>query len=219
MIIKQKVVLYQIAKNDKDALIRVRNRLIGDFGGLHEMVLKDRNCKAAIGETGIAPFWGFARMIFPIAESIGDLIYRSSTTENLQKYLENDLSKIDIRYSNYSAILPQLFRHSLIHQDELRTLVIGKRKLAWALSMFGSNLEHLNVYQDQAGPNTKVLHFDLTSFYNDLMFSLDGLIADPPKGCMERYNSWLKKSYVGKIKKIQEIKAKEQIKEIFKKFE
>lgn len=214
---KLSMAIYRIANNDKEALMNVRNRLIDDFGGIHQLVLENRNSQAAKGLTGIAPFWGFARMIFPIAESIGDLIHRSSSTVNLESFFKDDLSKIDDRYSEYSAILAQLFRHSLLHQDELRTLIIGKRKLVWALSMFGSSLEHLKIYQDQADLNRRALHFDLTVFYNDLQLCLDELISHPHRGCMGRYNSWLSKSYVGTNLSLQEAATKEQIKQIFRK--
>src|SRR5829696_1971553 len=62
-----------------------------------------------------APFWSLVRMMFPVAESLGDLIYRrdNATAQNLRAVLENDFEEVRTGYRGKSALLALLYRHSL----------------------------------------------------------------------------------------------------------
>src|SRR5260370_30140871 len=76
---------------------------------------------------GTAPFWSLVRMTFPIAESIGDLIYRhDNPVRNLRSVLDREYEAVRPGYECQSAALAKLSRHALTHQDELRSLQTGE---------------------------------------------------------------------------------------------
>jgi len=62
--------------------------------------------------------------MFPVAESLGDLIYRNdnATAHNLWSVFQNDFGQVRPAYRGKAALLAQLYRHSLTHHDELRIL-------------------------------------------------------------------------------------------------
>src|SRR5260370_32160767 len=76
---------------------------------------------------GTAPFGWLVRMMFPIAESIGDLIYRhDNPVRNLRSVLDREYEAVRPGYAGKSAALAKLYRHALTHQDELRSLQTGE---------------------------------------------------------------------------------------------
>lgn len=85
---------------------------------------------------GPVPFWSLVRMMFPVAESLGDLIYRrdNATAQNLRAVLENDFEAVRTGYRGKAALLALLYRHSLTHHDELRVLSSGGKKVGWKVS-------------------------------------------------------------------------------------
>lgn len=93
-----------------ESIQNIRNRLKEDTGkSLQFIKIID-----TIPIIHWSPFWLIARSLFPIAESIGDLIYNNtSTIKNLIDLFENELAAINTSYENCSHIVPQLFRHSL----------------------------------------------------------------------------------------------------------
>jgi hypothetical protein len=64
-------------------------------------------------------------MMFPIAESVGDLIYQeTSSVRNLTQVLANQFEAVRLGYNDKAATLAILYRHSLTHQDEMQGLLI-----------------------------------------------------------------------------------------------
>ena len=152
-------------------------------------------------------------MTFPIAEAVGDLIYRdNSTVQNLQSVLENEFEAVRSGYRGKAAILTLLFRHSLTHTDELRTLVIGQREVGWSVS-WSEQTSHLSLL-NIPGIDV-VIRFDTTAFYEDLVAVCHDAMGKPWGGqVMKRYNEWLtfdidktsrgtKKSAIDELTKLQ----------------
>ena len=59
-------------------------------------------------------------MMFPVAESLGDLLYRDKAGINLQSILANEFLAVRPGYRRIAATLAVLYRHSLTHHDEPR---------------------------------------------------------------------------------------------------
>ncbi len=174
-------------KSDKQAFRQILGRLENDVGTILQLILKGKK-EGFFPDT--APFWALVRMMFPIAEAVGDLIYRDRTVQNLQSVLENEFEAARSGYQGKAAILILLFRHSLAHTDELRTLVIGKREVGWTISWSGQ-MNHLSLSHN-AHEIDVVIHFDTTAFYEDLVAVCHNAMGKSWGGqVMKRYNGWL----------------------------
>ncbi|MFH1910390.1 MAG: hypothetical protein ABIJ72_04395 [bacterium] len=141
-----------------------------------------------------SPFWAVARMLFPIAEAIGDLIYRDdqSTVKNLEQVLQNEFEGIRTGYKNKANLITQLYRHSLTHTDELRELKDGDLICTWLLAL-DRNANHL--FSEKLSEKMIRINFDLLQFYDDIKNLLDKLIEKATKNIYggkvkERYNIW-----------------------------
>jgi hypothetical protein len=128
--------------------------------------------------------------MMPIAESIGDLIYKTDPTKNLELLIDNDLSKIRPIYKGKGTIISLLYRHSLIHQDEPRSIYAGNITIEWNLA-FIDGRHHLLTLSKDTRRRVCVMSFDLRSFYEDLIALLELYkIKGPKRGVVTRYNSW-----------------------------
>ena len=171
--------------SDEEAFRQILLRLEGDVGTILQLISKGKK-EGFFPNT--APFWALLRMTFPIAEAVGDLIYRS-TALNLQSVLENEFEAVRAGYQGKAAILTLLFRHSLAHTDELRTLVIGQREVGWSVS-WSEQTSHLSLL-NVPGIDV-VIRFDTTAFYEDLVAVCHNAMDKPWDGqVMKRYNEWL----------------------------
>ena len=192
--------------SDQQAFQQILGRLEGEIGTLIGLVIasKEHGCFS-----NTAPFWSLARMMFPIAESVGDLIYREDErpARNLICVLENEFQEVRAGYLGKAETLALLYRHSLIHQDELRTLETGCKKCGWVVS-FGQRAQHLKVTQS---PPLVSIQFDTTAFYDDLVAVCRTAFAKNWDGKVkDRYNDWLtydldvkkRKSVISEISKL-----------------
>ena len=175
--------------SDQQAFHQVLRRLEGEVGTIHRLI-------ASVKPQGIwpntGPLWGLVRMTFPVAESVGDLIYRNtSTVQNLVSVLENEFDAVKPgQYKGKANILALLFRHSLTHTDELRRLVTGGRDLGWVLT-WNKHPDHLKILNP--GPGVYALCFDTSCFYDDLVMAIRTAMAKNWNGdVMRRYNEWLR---------------------------
>ena len=83
--------------SDQQAFQQILGRLEGEVGTLITVVTESKQ-RGYFPNT--APFWALVRMMFPIAESVGDLIYLNdqSTVQNLISVLENDFEAVRTGY-------------------------------------------------------------------------------------------------------------------------
>lgn len=174
-------------ENDAQAFSQILWRLENEVGQIVQLIVLGKTNFSMF--KGTAPFWALVRMMMPIAESIGFLLYsETSTTQNLLNVLENEFTAVRSEYRGKSSILTLLYRHSLMHQDELRTMLSDGREVGWIVT-FGVKDHHLEVCREG---NYLSIHFDTTQFFEDLRHvcqrasngNYDGKVA-------ELYNSWL----------------------------
>lgn len=185
----------RIARTDREAFELVLGRLEADVGGLLQLWRR-----AYSGGQALTPFWAFVRMLFPIAEAIGDLIYRNdSTVRNLISVLENEFENVRASYKGKANIIALMYRHSLTHTDEMRSLHFGRKTVNWVLSL-DEPRDHLALRR--LGRGRRELRFDLTAFYEDLR-----RVCSEARGrkwdrkVAQRYNQWLLLSLNIKAKK------------------
>lgn len=177
-----------IVDSAEEAYSYIQSRLLQDMEPVWQM----------INHRDWSPFWVLARELFPIAESIGDLIYKDTPTVNLTKVLDNDFSKIGPEYSGKGKMIALLYRHSLIHQDEPRSIYSGNITINWSLA-FIDGRNHLVVRDIDRRARSCVMQFDLRRFYEDIIVLLELYKTKGPKrGVASRYNSWTFGSYHNK---------------------
>lgn len=138
------------------------------------------------------PNWTIIRALMPVIESIGDLVNDGKSTDNLIWSLK-ELGKHNTEYLKFPYIISSLYRHSLIHQDEMRELLIdGNKTIHWSIS-YGIPSSHLLYHKDNVG--NLVLNLDLDALLDDIYRVLSDLIIEAKrgdfKGVLEaKYNSW-----------------------------
>lgn len=170
----------KIVSSAEEAYSNIQSRLLADMEPVWGMINSGR----------YSPFWLLSRELFPIAESIGDLIYRDRPTVNLTKVLENDFCKVRPEYAGKGKMIALLYRHSLIHQDEPRSIYSGNITINWSLAFIDGRY-HLRVSDIDRRRRSCVMQFDLRTFYEDILALLE-LYKEkgPKKGVAKRYNSW-----------------------------
>jgi hypothetical protein len=174
-------------ESDDQAFRQILGRLRGEVGKIIELIGES---KTRGGFPDTAPFWALLRMTFPIAESLGDLIYGGKTGVNLQSILANEFDAVRPGYRRIAATLAVLYRHSLTHHDEPRVLLTGGKDIVWYLG-FGKREIHLQVIK-VFRHNSVDVRFDTTAFYDDLVAVCEGQIGKHSDGKIrDRYNGWL----------------------------
>ena len=180
-----------IVQTDSEAFRKVLGRLEGDVGGLLALLLASWEADRTQGKKpALTPYWAFARMLFPIAEAIGDLIYRNdkSTVRNLTAVLENEFESVRPGYKGKANVIALMYRHSLTHTDEMRALCYPPNTVNWKLSL-GAQSNHLRV--QNPATNQRELQFDLTAFYEDLRQVCLNAQKEKWEGKVaRRYNEW-----------------------------
>jgi len=140
---------------------------------------------------GPVPFWALIRTMFPIAESLGDLIYRKdqATAQNLCSILKNEFESVRPGYAAKAAILALLYRHSLTHHDELRIIVSGMKQVGWKVSS-ADDTNHLQVRA--ASHDLFIIEFQPRAFYADIIKVCGHALTRSWSGkVMARYNRWM----------------------------
>jgi len=79
-------------RSDRQAFGQIATRFRDEVGRIQSRVNFVR---------GPVPFWALVRMMFPVAESLGDLIYRrdEATARNLRSVLENEFEQVRSGYA------------------------------------------------------------------------------------------------------------------------
>lgn len=186
----------------------IRGRLENDVGRLLEVASKN----------DIFAFWAFLRMVFPVVESIGDLVFREkSSTNNLKCILKEEFGKHNKAYFDVAALLIILYRHSLIHHDELGIIDFKNFKVSWALQFDWTPHNHLKITRE--GLDQVSICFNIKQFYDDTLKVCNDLyMRDDFNGEIgERYEKWktikleeadgtsIKKEALREIKKLKSL--------------
>jgi hypothetical protein len=199
-----------VATSDADAFQRVLERFEHDVGTIIALC---GDCENRGFNPGSAPYWALLRMMFPVAESLADLIYPPGRTSiRLIKLLENEFQAVRTGYKGKAATIAQLFRHSLTHADEPRVLITPNQKRAgWLLSYLGPDVHLQLVYSLTQSP---VVCFDAGAFYDDIVAVCRAAIAKSWSGdAMQRYNEWpeytLCQLQAGRVPRAEQLAAQE----------
>lgn len=132
-------------------------------------------------------FWALVRMILPVIDAVSEVIYRKKKEQAKPIRL---LEKLGIRYPN---LVWEMFRHSLIHNDELRPAVYRGQSVTWEIRI-GGNHEYINNH----------IALDMRQLYEDFIGFLDEEIAKSDKRTVyvERgvkfgrsLSQWIKKEF------------------------
>jgi hypothetical protein len=127
---------------------------------------------------------------FPIAESLGALIYgNQGTAANLQAILEDAFEmERKGRYAGKAGCIALLYRHGLTHTDEMHGLVYGGTTVTWQMTIIDQT-NHLRLRKTEKG--VYCIQFDTTAFYGDLVAVCRTASEKNWSGrAMRRYNSW-----------------------------
>lgn len=129
--------------------------------------------------------------MFPVAESLGDLIYRrdNATAHNLRSVLEIEFEAVRTGYRGKSALLALLYRHSLTHHDELRVISGAGKRVGWKVSG-AEDSNHMKAVRTR--PNSMTIEFQPRSFYADIIQVCNNAQRRRWSGRVRtRYNSWM----------------------------
>lgn len=78
-------------------------------------------------------FWGIARMILPVIEAVANVIYRKVTGQSKPMRL---LKRLGIEFP---YLFWEMYRHPLIHTDQLRTATYRGVKVNWEIRVGGGH--------------------------------------------------------------------------------
>ncbi len=172
--------------SDKQAFDQIVARLKGDVGAIIKLVSVGK--KQQLFEN-TAPFWALARIMFPVAEAVGDLIHQGTSVKNLTSVLSREFEAERKGYAGKAACIALLYRHSLTHTDELRKIVNGTTEVQWRIS-YRENKKHLELVTKS--PRIHRINFDTTAFYTDILAVCKAARRKSWAGSVvRRYNSWL----------------------------
>ena len=172
--------------SDEQAFDQIIGRLKSEVGSLIKLISVGKK-QGMFKKT--APYWSLARMMFPIAEAVGDLIHQQKPVKNLVLVLRDQFEKQRPGYAGKAACIAFLYRHSLMHTDELRKLVHGATEVRWRIS-YRENSRHLKL--ETISPGVYRIYLDTTAFYTDILAVCKNAKCQPWGGkVLNRYNSWL----------------------------
>ncbi len=184
------------AQEDAEVFRRIQGRLNGEIGGLMDLVDEKflSGDKSSYYGTGNFPYWSMLRSLLPIAESIGALLYdEPKSGDNLKNLLKNELKRYEEGYAKFPEVIVMLFRHPLIHTDEIRVIKSGRIRIGWSLTAADS-MRHMKVTKGDKR-STYRINFSPRKFYENLSDLLEKCIynakKDHWKGVIaKRYIKW-----------------------------
>lgn len=175
-----------LPSSDKEVFEFIKWRLENDVGEIIKFTFLEREK----GRDWMA-WWALFRMLFPIAEALGDLIHgEEKSSSNLYNILSKDLAIFNPSYSKVAALIT-LLRHSFVHKDEIGIIHSNGKIITWKFS-FGNEhrINHLKLEIGRSQPPSRTIYFDTTQFYDDLISLCTNKIKDPTLGAKERYEGW-----------------------------
>lgn len=105
-------------------------------------------------ERGIG-FWSLIRIIFPVIESVAFAIEKPK-----EEFLEKELNV------PFGHIVWEIYRHSLMHTDELRYVVYKDKTISWAVHLGTEDVGH--IIENQFNSNPTTIHISLPKLYSSL---------------------------------------------------
>ncbi|OGG18392.1 hypothetical protein A2721_00400 [Candidatus Gottesmanbacteria bacterium RIFCSPHIGHO2_01_FULL_47_48] len=106
-------------------------------------------------------FWSLMRIIFPVIETVATVIGKKK-----EDFLEQDL------HVPFGHIVWEIYRHSLMHTDELRYAVYKGKTISWGAHISIEGTGHFIRRHTKLHPTT--IHLDISELY----FSLQKFIKN-----------------------------------------
>jgi hypothetical protein len=134
-------------------LSKVRQRLETDIAP-YLATIQTTHCQTGRG----VGFWALARMIFPVVEAVSSVLYR---TDRKQRQPVRLLRELGFEYPN---LVWEMYRHTLMHNDEMASASYMGRRVDWALAVGDGHLW---------GEATGRLQVDAQELFDDLLEFLE----------------------------------------------
>ncbi len=109
-------------------------------------------------------FWSLMRIIFPVIESVSYVVGKRK-----EDFLESDLQV------PFGHLVWEMYRHAIMHTDELRYAVYKGRTFSWATHLGNENVGHFVAKHTNSHPTT--IHIDIPRLYYALRDYLINEIA------------------------------------------
>lgn len=97
-------------------------------------------------------FWSLVRIIFPVIETIAYVLDKKK-----EDFLEKDLNV------PYAYVVWEIYRHSLMHTDELRYVVYREKNISWAVHLGSEDIGHIIENEFDGHPTT--IHISIPKLY------------------------------------------------------
>ena len=117
-------------------------------------ILKMVNKHNLESERGMG-FWSLIRIIFPVIESTSSVMGKQK-----EDFLAQEL-KVP-----FSHIVWEIYRHSLMHTDELRYVVYKNKTISWAVHLGNEDIGH--IIDKQFGTKPTTIHISIPKLYSSL---------------------------------------------------
>lgn len=187
-------------EHDVKVLKNIQGRLVTEVGEILEIIENEwlSGGKSRFS-TGYFPYWSSLRMSMPIAESIGSLLYNKNTSSNLIDFFQKEMAQINDGYGKFKYTISELYRHPLIHSDEMRGIQINKTHIGWSLDV-SDRSKHLKIIKIQKKRSAYFVHFNPPQFYEDIESRLQNLILRAELNewngkLAKNYDSWLRLNF------------------------
>jgi hypothetical protein len=115
-------------------LSAVAGRLRNDVGPYFGMI-QDVYARTRVG----VGFWALARMIFPVIEAVSTVIYRAGSRRGgaRERQPVRLFRELGFQYPNLAW---EMYRHTLMHNDEMATAAYRGRRIGWEIRVGGGHV-------------------------------------------------------------------------------
>lgn len=197
-----------------DQLNSIKKRLENEAGSYVEMLHVRNQTEPQVG------FFSMVRLIMPVIEHIGKVIYGNKSHSKIKLLKELGIE--------YPVLVWEMYRHSLIHNDEMRQITIGNQTVSWFISL--RNADHYYEYYKNKVRNARtgkllpkpiIIHLDMFTLYDSLHEFLTNQISEvsPTKKVEIEtevvYKKTVKKNKSGKRKKVN-VDLQKELNELIK---
>lgn len=108
------------------------------------------------GKTEVIGFWALVRMVLPPINAVANALYRGKENDKFCKLLK----QLGIAYPR---IVLEMYRHSLMHNDELRGIAYRGQRIGWSIGHGGT--DHI-FHKDAILIDIRKLYQDFIKFLN-----------------------------------------------------
>lgn len=146
-------------------LKRVKKRLEDEVGIYFDLLFEAQSKDTDFPKVG---FWAGIRLLMPVIDSLSSVLYRKSKQDPRPKSVRFMEKHLDIEYP---YLVWEIYRHSLLHTDEMRGASYKNNKVTWGLSIGLNNHIFSNGH----------INIDVIKLYNSILNYLEKEISKNPE--------------------------------------